>query len=143
MSWPALVRAIQSGQTQMKYIAQVKGSWGDYTQYWKYLESVRHCMLPHIFEFASNPDNYDLASPDSLHDAWLESWKIEEIPTSRKKRAIQIQARFLGPMHDRYIDLTYRNVRRHEIASVGNSQQHGDLLVHELRVVSNGIYVHE
>jgi hypothetical protein len=109
-------------------------------------------MPAHVFEFASNTENHDLNSPNSLHDSWLESWTIRE-PTaavSRKHRSIEIEARFLGSRWARYIHLTYKNVGRYEISSPEGFEQppahktgHGDLLVHEMRVVRDGVFAHE
>jgi hypothetical protein len=151
MSWPAGVRATQSVQTQMEYIARADYGW-DHRPYWKYLESARTQMPQHIFGFASNTENHDLTSPNSLHDSWLESWNVREPAdtATRKHRSIQIDARFLGSRWDRYIDLTYRNVGRHEILSPEGFAQlpshktgHGDLLIHEMRIVRDGLFAHE
>jgi len=136
----------------MKYIVPHSRGGYDHALYWDYLESVREQMPSHIFEFASNTENHDLTSPNSLHDSWLESWNIQERadPATREYRSIQIDARFLGSRWDRYVHLTYKNVGRYEISSPEGFAQppshktgHGDLLVHEMRIVRDGLFAHE
>jgi hypothetical protein len=62
---------------------------------------------------------------------------------------MQIDARFLGPTHDRYIELTYSKISFYEIrnspecALSARQVPHGDLLVHELRLVKDGLFAHE
>jgi len=136
----------------MKHIIPYPSGGYDHAAYWKYLESVQATMPAHIFEFASNSENHDLNSQNSLHDSWLESWNILEPadPESRRRRSIQIEARFLGSNWDRYIYLTYHGVGRHEVLSPEefalpptSKIGHGDLLVHEMRVVRDGLFAHE
>ena len=125
----------------MKFITEDR----NYDPYLQYLESVKNVMPHHMFEFASNMENHNLTSPNSLHDSWLEYWRISEIDKGdRRVRRLQIEACFLGPMHDRHIYLHYKNVERHSI-TVGydRAPRHGDLLVHELVVVPEGVYSHE
>ena len=135
----------------MKYVISQGGD-GDYRPYLRYLESVKHLMPADIFAFAANSENFDLTSPSSLHDAWLEEWSIAEValPNERKKRLIEIKTRFLGPRHDRHIFLTYKNVGSYtmqnpeefEMPPIGRVA-HGDLLIHELTVVQEGLFEHE
>jgi hypothetical protein len=132
----------------MKYISEGRHGF-DHRPYWEYLELVRGTMPAHLFEFASNPENHDLKSPNSLHDSWLEYWRIAEISEDgrRRFRSLKIDACFLGPMHDRYIFLHYKNVEQHAITAPHDSPyrgaQHGDLLVHELVMVREGLFSHE
>jgi len=80
----------------MKYVIP-QGGGGDYRPYARYLESVKHLMPAHLFAFAANSENFDLRSPNSLHDAWLEEWSIVEVvlPNERRKRLIEIRDAFL------------------------------------------------
>src|SRR5262245_9020912 len=135
----------------MKYVIPLGGG-GDYRPYARYLESVKHLMPAHLFAFAANSENYDLSSPNSLHDAWLEEWSIIEValPDKRSKRMIEIRARFLGPQHDRHIHLTYKNVGHYTMHNPEEFESpptgrvgHGDLLIHELTVVREGLFEHE
>lgn len=132
----------------MKYISNWRGGY-DHRPYWEYLQSVEGTMPTHMFEFASNPENHDLTSPNSLHDSWLEYWRIAEVAEDgrRRFRSLKIDACFLGPMHDRHIYLHYKNVEQHAIMPAYESPyrggQHGDLLVHELVMVREGVFSHE
>jgi hypothetical protein len=135
----------------VKYIARGRHGW-DHRPYWRYLESVKHLMPAHVFAFAARSENHDLSSPNSLHDSWLEYWNITETTASedRRARSIQISACLLGATHDRRIYLTYKNVAGY---SVENPQEfalpptartgHGDLLIHELRIVRERVFAHE
>jgi len=135
----------------MKYVIPQNGG-GDYRPYARYLETVKHIMPADLFAFATNSENFDLTSPNSLHDAWLEEWSITELALTneRKKRRIEMTARFLGPQHDRHIFLTYKNVGRYAIQNPEEFEMppfgrigHGDLLIHELTVVREGLFEHE
>jgi hypothetical protein len=135
----------------MKYVIPQNGG-GDYRPYERYLESVKDLMPAHLFAFATNPENFNLRSPNSLHDAWLEEWRIAEIalPNERSKRLIDIHARFLGPRHDRHICLMYKNVGRYMMQNPEQFEMlpagrvgHGHLLIHELTVVREGLFEHE
>lgn len=133
----------------MKYVIP-SGGGGDYRPYARYLESVKHLMPTHLLAFATNPENFDSSSPNSLHDSRLEEWSIAEVAQAneRGKRLIEITARFLGPQHDRHIFLTYRNVGRYAMRSPEEFEMpphiaHGDLLIHELTVVRDGLFEHE
>jgi hypothetical protein len=133
----------------MKYVIP-QGGGGDYRPYLLYLESVKHLMPAHLFAFAANSENFGLTSPNSLHDAWLENWSIAEVALAneRGKRLIEIRARFLGPQHDRHIFLTYKNVGSYTMRNPEEFEMppyiaHGDLLIHELTVVREGLFEHE
>jgi hypothetical protein len=134
----------------VRYISEGKWGW-DHRPYWEYLESVKDAMPAYLFEFASNPENHDLKSPNSLHDSWLEYWRIAEIAAHRSEgdRSLQIDACFLGPRHDRRIYLGYKRVEKYSIKDTEEPviaprrTPHGDLLVHELAIVREGLFSHE
>lgn len=135
----------------MKYISGEFGSW-DHRPYWQYLDSVKDLMPAHLFRFAANSENHDLVSLNSLHDSWLDYWNIVELSSNqnKKERSLQIEARFLGPRHDRHIYLTYKNVEEYNLQNPAqfagppsSKTGHGDLLVHELRIVREGLFSHE
>src|SRR5262245_31308590 len=157
MRFASYDRAAQSvarafrGQS-MKYVIPQNGG-GDYRPYERYLETVKHIMPADLFAFAANFENFNLSSPNSLHDAWLGEWSIAEVTPpneKRSKRVIEIRARFLGPQHDRHIYLTYRNVGSYTMQNPEEFEMpptgrvgHGDLLIHELTVVREGLFEHE
>ncbi len=133
----------------MRYIRAEKIGW-DHAPYWQYLASVKELMPAHLFAFAACDDNHDLTNPNSLHDSWIKYWNISEIRQNqgRSRRAGQIDACFLGPKHDRFIYLTYKDVEKHEIVfrepfcPISHSG-HGDLLIHELLLLKNDLFSHE
>jgi hypothetical protein len=106
-------------------------------------------MPAHLFEFASNPENHDLRSRNSLHDCWLEYWRIAETPRQERVQNIQIESCFLGAYHDRRIYLTYGNVHGYRMKGPDHlppsprHESHGDLLVHELTMEREGLFTHE
>jgi uncharacterized YccA/Bax inhibitor family protein len=107
-------------------------------------------MPQNIFEFADNPDNHDLQSSNSLHDAWLECWSITEgdLEGAIGSRIISVEAKFLGPQHDRWIYLTYAGVdeiyvRASKPNGVIRSLNFGDLLAHEMLVAAESTFSHE
>jgi hypothetical protein len=57
----------------MKYILNDKVDGIDYLHYLEYLRTGRADLPDRLYEFASNPDHFDLSARSSLHDAWLES----------------------------------------------------------------------
>jgi hypothetical protein len=133
----------------MRYISNEGAGW-DHRSYWPYLTSVRGAMPRELYAFAADPQNHDLESPNSLHDAWLESWIVKEMSsvTNVTKRAVCIECRLLGPRHDRTIHLTYDHVLSYGIHCPSYqphlvSKGHGDLLVHEVQVVRENVFSHE
>src|SRR5882762_9819574 len=114
--------------------------------YFTYLESVKERFPPHVYAFASDSKYY------SLHDAWLDYLHIIEPAEGERKelRQIEIEACFLGPLHDRRIFLSYKNVTGYSLQTPQDPAAlpthrvgHGDLLVHELRIHPSGDIIHE
>ena len=116
----------------------------NYDAYFQYLDEIKGRMLPHIHAFASDVNHHILTSPNSLHDCWIEYWKICEVVVGEKRgeRRVDIEACLLGQMHDRHIHLHYKDVRKHTITA-NHKSGYGDLLVHELTIGDDGLYVHE
>ena len=58
----------------------------------RYLESVKHIVPADMFAFVASFQNFYLSSPNSLHDARLEEWRIAEVarPNDRGQRLIEI-----------------------------------------------------
>lgn len=135
----------------MRYIKFTDQFGWNHDPYWEYLAQIRDQMPDDIFNFASDTENHDLESPNSLHDAWLEWIKIgeESHPSNRKLRTIVVDARYLGPRHDRYIHMRYNGVSEYRFTNLSGSGDnrgtapHGDLLVHEVTMVADGLFSHE
>jgi len=117
----------------------------DFSAYFAYLESVRERMPDTLYAFAADERNYDLTSHSSLHDAWLENIKVDEIATGARQenRSVQIRACYLGPFHDVRIDLIYRGVTAYSLQTPTAAGGHGDLLIHEIRAVEDSLFEHE
>jgi hypothetical protein len=131
------------GRNHVKYIhADAEGT--DFTEYFEYIQSLRAKLAPHVFEFASNQDYYNL-SRSSLHDAWLISFDVKEPATGdrREIRSTEISLSLLGSFHDRRITLEYKRVKSYTFSSQDTEDGHGDLLIHEVRLSGAGFLVHE
>ena len=123
----------------------------DFDRYLAYLETVREKLPDHVFSFASDSRHFDLESRTSLHDAWLESAVVKEMPSSNEgNRKVDIVLTLLGPFHDRLIQLRYSDVERYSLAALTSQQDlgnrpsgHGDLYTHEIRLGEKGQLVHE
>lgn len=116
------------------------------------MESIKTELPPALYAFASDDNNYNLTSHTSLHDAWLEEFSIREVqqPSSETDRVLEVRSTYLGPFHDLKIHLTYQNVHWYELINPEESRTqppmavpHGDLLLHEIRVSSKGLFEHE
>lgn len=136
----------------MKYLHKDANGTICFDSYFSYIESIKDKLAPHVYSFASDFRFYGLQDHSSLHDAWLDYLNIAEPAKGERRelRGIEIEAKFLGPFHDRYIFLRYLNVVAFELRtpeSLGHFPSertgHGDLLLHELRLEDNSILVHE
>ena len=124
----------------------------DFDRYRRYIDSVRSQLPEHVYSFASNPEHFNLESPSSLHDAWLESLIVRERASGERAqiRQLEIQLSLLGPRHDRWIQLRYSGVTQYSFHTADKSSElrfehtaHGDLIAHEIRVRPSGALVHE
>lgn len=98
----------------------------------------------HLFEFAWNEENHNPTSPNSLRDAWLDSWQIQDDASGDRlsARRVDVDACFLGPLRNRRIHLRYKDVRRLSLTA-NRGARYGDLLVHEITIEQDGLYSHE
>ncbi len=136
----------------MNYIIDRETGGINLTPYTAYLTSIRQRLPDHIYSFASNPRHFDLDSPESLHDAWLENLTIQETATGERReiRRLKINLCLLGPFHDRQIHLRYTDVARYSFEAPQRGEiprlkhgAHGDLFTHEIRLSPSGLFVHE
>ncbi|MCP5412852.1 MAG: hypothetical protein H6924_12155 [Alphaproteobacteria bacterium] len=114
------------------------GAWGDYSRYWPYLETVVERFPPGLASFALDEANYNLTDPNSLHDAWMEVFVLQQAAAAPNRWEISL--RLFSPRHDRHISLRYTDVSRYELS--GRSAQQ-DVLVHEIRFVRDDVYAHQ
>lgn len=136
----------------MKYILHDDADGIDHANYLKYLLTIRADLPDPLYAFASNSDHFGLSSASSLHDAWLESLIVQEIASGKRSenRKLEVRLCLLGPYHDRRIHLTYSGVERYLFDSPARPGEpryahtaHGDLLTHEIRLGTQGLFVHE
>jgi hypothetical protein len=136
----------------MEHIVNSETEGIDWVRYSAYVESIRDRLPDHIYSFASSPGYFDLTSPTTLHDAWLESLTIREV-TDREDpdtRRMEISLVLLGRFGDRRIHLQYSGVMRYCLSAPPRygdpgfkHRPHGDLLTHEIRLGCVGLFVHE
>ena len=123
----------------------------DFDRYCRYIESVRHDLPDAIYRFAADSRHFDLHSPQTLHDAWLDSLTIREDASGDRDevRRLAIDICLLGPFHDRRIHLRYRGVLAYrfdvppDAAIRFTHTGHGDLITHEVRLRHGGGVIHE
>lgn len=136
----------------MEHIVNSETEGIDWTRYARYVESVRDQLPSHVFAFASDSRYFDLSSPGSLHDAWLESLTVREVTTGERQeiRKMEVAISLLGPFHDRRIHLHYTGVTSYSFSAPPRYGEpryehtaHGDLFTHEVRLGRDGLLVHE
>lgn len=136
----------------MEYILNDRVEGIDFGAYSEYVESIKDRLPGHVYAFASGSQYFDLSSPSTLHDAWLESLVIRENATGERKqiRRTEIDICLLGAFHDRRIRLHYTEVSGYSMTlrhDEGNSRwahtAHGDLFTHEIRLGNGGFLIHE
>lgn len=136
----------------MEYIINSATEGIDFSSYLDYLLTIRTRMPEHIYAFASDPRNFDLTASSSLHDAWLESLNVREQASGSRNevRRLEVSLCLLGPYHDRLIHLSYSGVERYLFDAPNRAGDarfdhtaHGDLYTHEIRLVRDGVFVHE
>lgn len=127
----------------------------DVTARWKayleYIGSIRDRLGPGAAAYATSELHSDHSNPQSPHDGWLESAKIEELATGERaeQRSIGVTIELLASYHDGRIRFTYTDVRSYvmnappEFERPPLSAGHGDWLVDEVRLSERGLVVHE
>jgi hypothetical protein len=127
----------------MKYIKYGAEGWS-LDDYFSYIESCDR-MDPKTKSFAIDRSRYDLSSPGSLHDAWLDRlFLVEEASGNRHQvRPLNVVVELLGPYHDRRFRLTYSGVKQYVMQCDKLSNGHGDLLMHEFTMDDHGLTTHE
>ena len=136
----------------MDYIVNSETEGIDFTRYSRYIESIRDLLPSHIYAFASDSQYFDLSSPSTLHDAWLESFDVREIAIGKRQEIRRMEATviLLGAFHDRLIRLHYTGITRYSFQAppqYGKARYehtaHGDLITHEIRLGHEGLFIHE
>jgi hypothetical protein len=112
----------------------------DFDAYSAYLAGIEGQLPPHVAAFARDHRHYALDTPETLHDAWLESIAVIEPAAGdrHQDRHTRIELRLLGAFHDRVHVLVYTGVRRYTVAGNHVVAGHGDLYTHEVRLAASG-----
>jgi hypothetical protein len=136
----------------MEYIVSAEDEGINFQRYVDYIKSIKSNLPDHVYSFASDSRYFDLNSPMSLHDSWLESLIVKEISGDEgsKSRSLAIQLILLGPFHDRRICILYTGVTKYLFDTPPQSDSprnahiaHGDLYTHEVRLGNEGLLIHE
>jgi aminoglycoside phosphotransferase family enzyme len=123
-----------------------------FKNYRQYLQNIKHKLKPATQEFALAEWHYDGSDPRCLHDAWLESVTLQELPIrdDLQNRRQEIVIRLLGAYHDGHVELAYREVSSYTFDQPYRwvkegmvNRCHGDWLVDEVRLSDNGKIIHE
>jgi hypothetical protein len=112
----------------------------DFDAYAAYLTRIEDRLPPHVAAFARDRRYYALDTPETLHDAWLESIAVSERATATRSQDRQtvVEVRLLGAFHDRIHVLSYSGVRRYAFSGHRVGAGHGDLYTHEVRLSAGG-----
>jgi len=120
-------------------------AWNSYREY---LRSVRDRLPAAVAKFAGADWWYNPNDHRSLHDAWVESIRLDETALAASRvRPINIDVTLLGPYHDRRTTLSYRDVSQYALrldqSSLDGAGGHGDWLIDEIRLSPAGGVIHE
>lgn len=105
-----------------------------FNQYYEHLKSIKDKLPEHVYEYAIVSEHYDLSSPHTLHDSWLEYINIKEKSSGERHeiRHSQVEIKLLGAFHDKFIFLHYDHVLAFKTDDPQNLEKgYGDLLFHE------------
>lgn len=133
----------------MKYILSSNSETIEFDYYQDQLKGYVDRLPKQVADFAMDEDRYMLTHPNSLHDAWLEEFKvIESRGQDDSPSTVTIKLVLLGQMHDRRIEIIYEKVRSYFfLKKEGMLNQfataHGDVYTHEVRISENDDVIHE
>jgi len=109
----------------MKYNKAYDGC--DFSDYLKYLETIREKLPKQLFDFVSNPNRHDF-SEESLHDSWIKS--IECI-SNFEAESTEIVLILVNAIFDREFQLRFKKVSEYKI-SQQLSDINRDLITYEI-----------
>jgi hypothetical protein len=117
----------------------------DWERYESYLAEQGNRFPPQAFSLAKSPWYYDASTSRCPHDAWLESFTINEpaLGERHQKRILAATIRLLGSYHDGYLEFHYPQVFSYDLQAPAGLQGHGDWLYDEFRLSEAGYLVHE
>lgn len=106
-----------------------------FNKYFSYLKDIRDEIDPYIYEFFSDERKYQLRGEKTLHDSWIQDFKISRELKTAENTNSSIELRLLLADWENVLILNYYDAFFEKIALEIFDEQHSqnDLLVHELQ----------
>lgn len=116
-----------------------------FEHYAAYLEVRKHCFPPKAFALATSDWYFGFDDHRAPHDAWLETFSIEEVRSyeGESAPATSITIKLLGAYHDGYIEFRYSGVIAYSMSSLNLTRGHSDWRYDEFRISDSGALIHE
>ena len=115
-----------------------------FANYSTYLKEHRAEFPPSAYALATSEWYFDPSVHQAPHDAWLESFSINERSSGARNeiRQTAITIKLLGAYHDAYIEFHYPCVFEYR-TTIDVANGHGDWRYDEFRLDEQGRLVHE
>ena len=106
-----------------------------FNKYFSYLKDIRNKIDPYIYEFFSDERKYQLRGERTLHDSWIQDFKISRELKTVENTNSSIELRLLLADWENVLILNYYDAFFEKIPFEIFDEQHlqNDLLVHELQ----------
>lgn len=106
-----------------------------FNKYFSYLKNIRDEIDPYIYEFFSDERKYQLRGEKTLHDSWIQDFKISRELKTAENTNSSIELRLLLADWENVLILNYYDAFFEKIPLEIFDEQHSqnDLLVHELQ----------
>jgi hypothetical protein len=130
--------------SQLNYIYENERGITCFDRYFEYLGDIKSKMPDTLAAFATDQSRYELCGEHTLHDAWLKSFAVDKRYLDKNSPTSDVQICLLLATHRTVITLQYSGVLD-LTCSLGADRwpnQPVDLLVHEVRVISDDVFSH-
>lgn len=119
------------------------GAW-PLDDYFDYIDSVADALPVELRRFATTIESYELQGKYTLHDSRMISMQIaKERTVDGVSKLASVDITFLDQRFEGEFSLHYGGVSAFEVAESGLLDSRGsDVLLHEVSVVSDGVYKH-
>ena len=106
-----------------------------FNKYFSHLKDIRDEIDPYIYEFFSDERKYQLRGEKTLHDSWIQDFKISRELKTVENTNSSIELRILLADWENVLILNYYDAFFEKIPLEIFDEQHSqnDLLVHELQ----------
>lgn len=106
-----------------------------FDRYFRYLDDIRDEINPYIYNFFSDEKKYQLRGKETLHDSWLQDFKISRDLKTEENMNSSIELSFLLANWESVLILNYYDAFFEKIPFeiFNNQYSQNDLLVHELK----------